>query len=68
MSAQALKFGHMLTPEAGQTQWMDEHEEEACQLLRKPLGQCDHGIVYHVMTQLFYVISRIVSMTNQSYF
>ena len=28
----------MLTPEAGNTQWMEEHEEEACGLLRKPLG------------------------------
>ena len=38
ISTQALQYGHMLTPEAGNTQWMEEHEEEACGLLRKPLG------------------------------
>ncbi|XP_063679739.1 uncharacterized protein LOC134815164 [Bolinopsis microptera] len=37
VSTQALQYGHMLTPEAGATQWMEEHEEEACGLLRKPL-------------------------------
>ena len=39
ISTQALQYGHMLTPEAGATQWMEEHEEQACGLLRKPLGE-----------------------------
>jgi len=37
VSAQALKFGHMLTEQAGSTQWMEEHKGEASELLRKPL-------------------------------
>eukprot|EP00116_Pleurobrachia_bachei_P000092 sb/3460354/ len=46
VSTQALKFGHMLTPEAGNTQWMEEHEEEACKLLRKPLGFENRKYIY----------------------
>ena len=45
VSAQALKFGHMLTEQAGSTQWMEEHKGEASELLRKPLGQLKIGFL-----------------------